>query len=1618
MRGINRRITTAAALGAVLFGGWLMSTGPATTVDRPGLERAKWGQLPLRFEANLGQADPRVRFLSRGPGYTLFVTGEETVLSLAHRSASSSGTPAVRMRFAGGRTDPRITPGRELPGRSHYFGGGDRSRWRTGVPAYDRVTLEQIYDGIDLVFHGSQQQLEYDFIVAPGADPKQIALQIDGATGIRLDDGGNLVLRTGDVDLVQHKPVVYQDGAGAREPVDGAFVLGENGEVRFAVGAYDTARPLVIDPVVSLAFSSYLGGSLPEISLNGGIAVDRDGNVYVAGDTSSTNFPLVNPIQTDRPSTDIFVTKIAPDGSQVLYSTYIGGSAQEEAHDVAVNEHGELWVAGFSDSVDNPATLTVNEGFPTFNAFQPAFGGGIGDAIVLKLSAAGDALVFSSYLGGGFCPGCVINRSYERAHAMTLDEAGNAFLTGFTGSPSHFATAGAFQTAMGGPGDAWVAKITAAGAKERLTYLGGRGNTDVGYGVAVDRDGFVYVTGSTSSFDNAATPSIYEGFPVLNAFQPLPGGVAHPDAFVTKLTPDLSALVYSSYLGGNGQENGTVLFNGRAGGIAVDSEGHAWVAGHTSALNFPQVTPLRPRSGASELFITKVAPDGRSLVFSTYYGGPSNDFAQDLTIDGRDNVYIAAQAAQSFPVVNGLTPLPTSNMNVGAGFDAVAMKLSPAGAVKWATHLGGSSNDFAMSIAADDAGDAYVMGSTNSTNFPLQSPFQATCVNCGTMFNNTNAFVAKLTVPNAAPVSAADSYSVPEDGALHVAAPGVLGNDPDADGDPLSAELVSGPTAGALVLNANGSFDYTPDPNFNGSVTFTYRANDGELDGNDATVTIAVTPVNDLPSAGAAGPYAAPEGGSAVLAGTGSDVESASLTFEWDLDNDGMFETSGPAPTFSAAAIGGPSSRIVALRVTDGDGGSAIDTASVTIENVAPAAQTDTYAVNEDETLGVAAAGVLGNDADFDALTATLETGPANGQVTLNTDGSFIYAPNGNFHGTDTFVYRANDGDADSAPITVTLTVISVNDLPAAQPGGPYAVAEGASLVLAGSGSDVETATPTIEWDLDGDGMFETAGATPTFSAAAIGGPSSRTVGLRVTDDDGGSTIDTAIVTIENVAPTAQPDAYSVNEDQTLTVPATGVLGNDLDFDSLTAVLTSGPAGGQLTFHSDGSFTYAPNQHFNGTDMFVYRANDGDADSAPITVTLTVMAVNDLPSADAGGPYTVAEGGSLVLAGSSSDLETASPTIAWDLDGDGVFETAGSAPTFSAAAIGGPATRAVSIQVTDGDGATATDTAVITIENVAPVVQPDSYAVAEDAALTVPIAGVLGNDTDVDALSATLVSAPSHGRLTLNGGGSFQYAPDANFNGSDAFSYRASDGVVESEPVIVRLTVNPINDAPQAISQSIAASEGTAVSITLAGTDIDGDTLAFSIQTQPVNGTLSGAAPNLFYTPNAGFSGADSFTYTVSDGHGGVGAATVVVTVEGGRGRKVRANLKVKMHATPDPVKVSEQLAYRIEIENKGPSDASGVLLTHAWPPEAALISVVADQGSCSPARPIVCALGALPDGATAHVTVVVMPTRAPDRPGESPGTLISTAWATANEPDTGNTSATTKTKVTLGKPR
>jgi hypothetical protein len=401
-----------------------------------------YGQLPLRFEANVGQTDPQVKFLSRGPGYALFLTATEAVLSLQKapvggpagvlglRSAldpagkpTAGDAPAagdvVRIQLVGANPDAQAVGQQQLPGTSNYFIGNDPTKWQTDVPSYGQVVYHDVYPGVDVVYHGgSQRQLEYDFMVAPGSDPGAIRLAFHGAQTVSLDGQGNLVVHTPGGDLVEHAPALYQEVNGERQAIAGQFVLDGAQQLRFEVGTFDPGHALVIDP--SLSYSTYVGGRGSDIA--NGIAVDGSGNAYIVGTTQSANFPTASPLQgTNAGTDDVFVTKLNARGTALVYSTYLGGGWLDEGKGIAVDASGNAYVTG--------STLSSN--FPTANALQATFAGGLGDAFVTKLNATGSGLVYSTYLGGSDSDG---------AAGITVDSSGNAYVAGGTSS-TNFPTA-------------------------------------------------------------------------------------------------------------------------------------------------------------------------------------------------------------------------------------------------------------------------------------------------------------------------------------------------------------------------------------------------------------------------------------------------------------------------------------------------------------------------------------------------------------------------------------------------------------------------------------------------------------------------------------------------------------------------------------------------------------------------------------------------------------------------------------------------------------------------------------------------------------------------------------------------------------------------------------------------------------------------------------------------------------------------------------------------------------------------------------------------------------------------------------------------------------------------
>src|SRR5438876_7867478 len=413
----------------------LLGVGNAVADNAPPVAKAQiqeaYGKLPLSFEANRGQIDSRVKFLNRGRGYTLFLTQTEAVLAFRHPTKSEQ--TALRLRLLGASSASSLVGVEELPGKVNYFIGKDREKWRTNIPTYAQVKHKDVYPGVDLVYYGNQRQLEFDFIVGPGANPSAIRLEVEGADRLDVNAQGDLVLHVNDGQLRLQKPAVYQAVKGIRQEVSGSYVLTDTHQVSFQVAAYDASRPLVIDPV--LFYSTYLGGSARDSGR--GIAVDAAGNAYVTGG-ASPDFPTTpGAFQPSSPG-GAFVTKLNPTGSGLVYSTFLGSSGEGEG--IAVDAAGNAYVTGVTDSTDFPTTP---------GAFQTALGGDQ-DGFVTKLNPTGSALLYSTYLGGS---------AADRGLRLAVDVAGNAYVTGSTTSTNFPTTLGAFQTAFAGgsfPGDAFV----------------------------------------------------------------------------------------------------------------------------------------------------------------------------------------------------------------------------------------------------------------------------------------------------------------------------------------------------------------------------------------------------------------------------------------------------------------------------------------------------------------------------------------------------------------------------------------------------------------------------------------------------------------------------------------------------------------------------------------------------------------------------------------------------------------------------------------------------------------------------------------------------------------------------------------------------------------------------------------------------------------------------------------------------------------------------------------------------------------------------------------------------------------------------------------------------------
>jgi hypothetical protein len=685
-----------------------------------------YGKLPLSFEANEGQQDQAVKFLSRGSGYNLFLTNHEAVLVLTKSekpapAAAKKATHAaltqkkpkrqssvLRTQLVAANPAAKVTGEEELAGKINYLIGKDPSKWRTGVSTYAKVRYEQVYPGIDLVYYGNQRQLEYDFVVGAGADPARIRLKLAGARKMYVDGQGQLMVQTAGGGVRWNRPEIYQEVDGQHRSVQGKYVLGAGHELGFAVAAYDMAKPLIIDP--TLVYSTYLGGSASDE--DGGIAVDSSGNAYIAGCTQSSDFPTTaGAFQTTYGGgEDIFVTEINPTGSGLVYSTYIGGSAGDEGKAIAVDTSGNAYVTGMTFSDDFPTTPgAFQPTTPYFHSYH---------AFVTALNPTGAGL-YSTYLGGDYL---------DFAAGIAVDTSGHAYVIGTTGSTDFPTTVGAFQRTYGGGNyDAFLTVFNSTGTGLIYsTYLGGSGYEE-GEGIAVDTSGHAYITGITDSSDFATTAGALQTTYIS----------LYANVFVAEFNPTGSDLVFSTYLGAGTYAEGKC--------IALDTSGNAYVSGLAES-GFPVTAGAFQTTfsgGCYDAFITELNPTGSGLLYSTYLGGIDLDQVRGIAVDTSGNAYVSGFTRSSdFPITEG------AFQTILGGEDAFVTEINPSGTgLVYSTFLGGSSSDQGFGMAVDTSGNFYVTGFAQSSDFPTTAgAFQTT------IGGPVSAFVAKFSTGSTPPL--------------------------------------------------------------------------------------------------------------------------------------------------------------------------------------------------------------------------------------------------------------------------------------------------------------------------------------------------------------------------------------------------------------------------------------------------------------------------------------------------------------------------------------------------------------------------------------------------------------------------------------------------------------------------------------------------------------------------------------------------------------------------------------------------------------------------------------------------------------------------------------------------
>ena len=1235
------------AAWAAVHGSVLPSLPPTTLVDA-------YGKLPILFEGNRGQADPTAKFIARGNGYAVFLTPQETLITLSRTGSTQRASPTslsapaqtvIGMRFAGSNQAAPLIGERRTESTSNYFLGPDPTLHVTDIPHYGSVRRAGIYPGIDAVFYGNQRQLEYDLVVAPGADPRAIRLSFTGARKVSIDRVGNLVLQGATGDVVQHKPVIYQERDGERKPIAGRYIK-RGREVGFQIAAYDQRLPLIIDPVVS--YATFLGGVKNDSGQ--AIAVDAAGNAYITGYTSSPKFPAANPIdrRIGHNEQDAFVVKLNATGTALIYSTYLGGSKGfDSGNGIAVDSAGNAYVAG----------TTTGKGFPTTTgAYQS-----VGTSWVAKLNPTGNALVYSTAIAGA------------RVNALALGAGGNAYVAGWADS-TFITTPGSFQplspikTGNGSRSNAFVAKLNPTGTALIFgTFLAGNG-TDEARGLAIDVAGNAYVAGATNSPD----------FPTLNSIQPYRGQYSlgtvpdHSNAFITKLNASGTGLLYSTFLGGN--------FRDGANAIAVDGAGQAHVTGTTSG-SFPTYNAFQsfkniPDPSFSAAFVAKFTASGSALVYSSLIGGgpcPVGAIAGCPIHHGDQGLAVAINAAGDAYYVGSALSIGATNP-IQPDFrqatnNVYVAKVAPTGQAITILLIGGSgiagdtaSGDVGRGVALDALGAIYLTGTTSSIDFPVTAgAYQPTLLyNTRKDAGGQDAFVVKLIPTTNYNVTLASSAN-PSLASQPVSITAMItasGSPPISFGNVSISEVL---TAGVNLTPSNGvaSFVTSFNPGIH-RLSAVYRA---QSDGGAAQL-YQVTAATGPCQAANAGALSAPgkplvvmiapvpcstitlpspidididavdtDGGLAGIDIYANGILVGTTTQSWNGLYMYRFAWSNPAPapgTYSLTAV---------ARDTTGQSTTSVPLVfSVGQPNQAPAVSLTAPATGSMFRVGNAVT-VTANAVDPDGSIARVDF-LADGTVFAATNVPPYSAVWSNFiagsHMLSAVAIDSQGARTTSANVSVT---VAPNSLPSVSLTTPLAGAQfisPATINFAATASDTDGTIAKVEFMLDG--AVVGTSTMPPYAATATGVlAGTHSITAKATDNDNGTRTSTAISvtvaanqlpTVSLTSPTSG-STFTAPTDITLTANAADSDGSvvKVEFFVGTTLLDTRTGAPYTTVWKNplpGSYTLTAKATDNrgatttstavpitvgGTAVRITAPADGTALAAPAEITLQISAV-------------------------------------------------------------------------------------------------------------------------------------------------------------------------------------------------------------------------------------------------------------------------------------------------------------------------------------------------------------------------------------------------------------------------